>query len=87
MYMSSTINKIRELFADNCEYYPCIGVHPRIVPIFTPLMNDIAKVFFNILNNTNLEYFIFAGTAVGYVRNGNSPPWLMIMILLCLILN
>jgi phosphorylcholine metabolism protein LicD len=37
--------------------------------------SDIAKIYFRILNQTDLEYYVFAGSAIGMLRNGKNIPW------------
>lgn len=38
-------------------------------------MHKIYKLFFSILDKTSLEYYVFAGTSIGYVRNEKNVPW------------
>ena len=56
-------------------YFPDIGITKFKIPIYTPFFSDLAKVFFKILNSTSLEYYVFAGSAIGMVRDGNNIPW------------
>ncbi len=69
---------MNDLFLDNSSnllYSPMIGIYPTKVNIYTDFINKIAKVFFKILDNNNLEYYVFAGSAIGLIRNGKSIPW------------
>lgn len=47
----------------------------RYVP-FTDAAKHIYSQIFSILDHFGIEYFVFAGTLVGYVRNGRMPPWM-----------
>jgi len=35
----------------------------------------MAKIYFSILNKSKFEYYIFAGSAIGLVRDGKNIPW------------
>jgi len=59
----------------NLLYSPMSGVYPSKVNLHTPFIKDIAKVFFKILDDAKLEYYLFAGSAIGLVRNMKSIPW------------
>ncbi len=69
---------MNDLFLDtsnNLLYSPMIGIYPTKVNIYTNFINKIAKIFFKILDNNNLEYYVFAGSSIGLLRNAKSIPW------------
>lgn len=43
---------------------------------YTPLSRHIYGQIFGILDNCGVEYFIFAGSMVGFIRNGRMPYWM-----------
>ena len=47
----------------------------RYVP-FTDAAKHIYAQIFGILDHFEIEYYVFAGTLVGYVRNGCMPAWM-----------
>lgn len=58
-------------------YFTCISGYSnaRFVP-FTDAARHVYQQFFAILSSFGLEYYVFAGTLVGYVRNKRVPPWM-----------
>ena len=60
---------------DEIFYTPCLGITGLKIMTYNNLLNDYAKIYFQILDNFNLEYYVFAGTSVGYVRNKSNIPW------------
>jgi len=60
---------------DKLFYYPCIGLTNFDIPIYTDFNSDMAKIYFSILNKSKFEYYIFAGSAIGLVRDGKNIPW------------
>jgi hypothetical protein len=76
MSIKSTLQKlVKGKKFENLQYYPCIGLTNFSIPIYTPFDKDMATIYFTILNSTELEYFIFAGSAIGMVRNRKNIPW------------
>lgn len=69
------MNKIFNDVSNNLLYSPLIGVYPAKVNLFTPYIADIAKIFFKIMENSKVEYYVFAGSSIGLIRNGKSIPW------------
>ena len=57
------------------KYFPDIGIPEINIPIYTNFNSDIAKIYFRILNQTDLEYYVFAGSSIGLLRNGKNIPW------------
>jgi len=43
---------------------------------FTDLSHHVYEQVLGILNQSGLQYFLFAGSMVGYVRNKAMPPWM-----------
>ena len=56
-------------------FFPDIGLTEFKIPIYTLFNSDMAKVYFRILNKSSLEYYVFAGSAIGMVRNRKNIPW------------
>lgn len=55
--------------------FPDIGLTNCAIPIYTAFNFDMASIYFRILNSTPLEYYVFAGSAIGMARNGKNIPW------------
>lgn len=55
-------------------YLESLGFNTN-VPVYRNFTHLHAKIFFSILNSLNLDYYVFAGTSVGYVRNMKNIPW------------
>ena len=61
---------------DNKNYYLATnGLINCRVNVYNEWIHNRANVFFKILNKFDLEYYVFAGSAVGLVRNGENIPW------------
>jgi hypothetical protein len=56
-------------------FLPNIGISNNLVNSYNNFINDQAKVFFSILDKINLDYYVFAGSAIGLVRTENNIPW------------
>jgi phosphorylcholine metabolism protein LicD len=69
------MNEIFNDLSNNLLYSPLIGIYPAKLNLYNPFINDIAKIFFNILNNSKIEYYVFAGSSIGLLRNCQSIPW------------
>jgi hypothetical protein len=61
----------RDLF-----YTPCLGIIGTKIPNYNEYIHMNAKIFFSVLDKFNLEYYVFAGTSIGYVRNKSNIPWI-----------
>jgi len=72
--MNILLEKLFESNIDNKYYLESVGFNIN-VPVYRGFNHLYAKIFFNILNNLNLDYYVFAGTAIGYVRNKKNIPW------------
>ena len=69
------MDKIFSDVSNNLLYSPLIGIYPAKVNLYTPYISDIAKIFFKIMENSKVEYYVFAGSSIGLIRNGKSIPW------------
>lgn len=69
--------KINDVFNNTNDliYLPSVGIHPCKVNMYNEHIHNCAKTFFKILDDCNLEYYVFAGSSVGYVRNECNIPW------------
>jgi glycerol-3-phosphate cytidylyltransferase len=56
-------------------YTPCLGLTGTQIITYNEYIHTNAKLFFQILDKINLEYYVFAGTSIGYVRNKSNIPW------------
>lgn len=59
---------------NNVFFYPTFGLS-NDVPIFRYLNHMYAKILFKLLDNMKLDYYLFAGSSVGYARNKKTVPW------------
>lgn len=50
-------------------------LNAKFVPL-TPLAMNLYKKMFEILDRSKIEYFLFAGSMVGYLRDREMPYWL-----------
>lgn len=65
-----------KLFDNNINkyYLESLGFN-NDVPVYRDFIHLHAKIFFSILDKYELEYYVFAGTSIGYVRNNQNIPW------------
>jgi len=66
--------KLFDLNLSNKYYLASLGFNTS-VPVYREFNHLYAKIFFTILDSLNLDYYVFAGTSVGYVRNKENIPW------------
>jgi len=59
---------------DDINYSEVFGFSSNF-PVYRKFTHLYAKLFFNILDTLNLNYYVFAGTSVGYIRNKKNIPW------------
>lgn len=59
----------------NLLYLPSYGIYPSSVNLYSELKHHFAKIFFNILVKSNIEFFVFAGSSIGLLRNNKNTPW------------
>ena len=61
---------------DSTNYYLATnGLINCKVNVYNEWIHQRANIFFKILNQLGLEYYVFAGSAIGLVRNGENIPW------------
>ena len=61
--------------SDKLLYLPTHGVLQSRVNLYTEFVHKCARVFFKILIDNKVEFYVFAGSAIGYVRNKRNIPW------------
>jgi hypothetical protein len=59
---------------ENVNYSAVFGFGSK-VPVYRKFTHLYATLFFKILDKLNLDYYVFAGTSIGYVRNKKNVPW------------
>lgn len=59
---------------DNTYYSEVYGFSKNITT-YRDFTHLYAKIFFNFLDDLKLDYYVFAGTSVGYIRNKQNIPW------------
>lgn len=64
---NSNINDI--YYLNNCS------IIPSQVNLYNDYIHNIAKIFFKILDKYKINYYVFAGSAIGLIRNGKNIPW------------
>jgi len=69
------MNKIFNLPPEQLLYSPMVGVYPAKLNLHTPYIKNLAKIFFKILDESKIEYYVFAGSSIGLLRNNKSIPW------------
>jgi glycerol-3-phosphate cytidylyltransferase len=62
-------------FSNNMYYTPCLGLTGTKIKTYNEYVHLCAKLFFKLLDKYNLDYYVFAGTSIGYVRNKSNIPW------------
>jgi hypothetical protein len=60
---------------DSIVYSYMNGVTPCRVNMFTPFIRSCSHLFFDILEQENIQYAVFAGSAIGLYRNALNIPW------------
>ena len=67
---------LTELFMDEpLLYLPKDGILSCKTVIYNNYLHDLFHNIFNIFDKYQLEYYVFAGSAIGYVRNKKNIPW------------
>lgn len=69
--------EIIELFDNNIDdtYYSEMYGFSKNITVYRNLTHIYAKIFFKLLDDLNLDYYTFAGTSIGYIRNKQNIPW------------
>ena len=57
-------------------FLPNIGISHNRVNSYNGFIHDQAKLFFKILDEFKLDYYVFAGSSIGLIRNQNNIPWI-----------
>lgn len=76
--INEEIEKINEIFTihkDNLLYLASNSILYSKVNLYSEYIYERAIVFFSILDYFQLNYYVFAGAAIGLVRNGKKIPW------------
>lgn len=68
---------ILTLFDSNIDdiYYSEVFGFNKNVPVYRKFTHLYAKIFFKVLEIFDLDYYVFAGTSIGYIRNKKNIPW------------
>ena len=69
------MNKIFKDSTNKLLYSPMIAIYPTKINLYTEYIANVAKIFFKILNDNDIEYYLFAGSSIGLLRNSKSIPW------------
>jgi hypothetical protein len=56
-------------------YLPSYTIYNRNTCLYSELWNDYFKRIFNILNKENIDYFVYGGTLIGFLRNKKNVPF------------
>ena len=74
---SEIIQKLlNEMFAEKDKYFlNSTGITGCKVNLYNEMIHCTAVIFFKILDHFNLDYYVFAGSAIGLCRDGNNIPW------------
>jgi hypothetical protein len=72
------VSILQPLFdADKPSFYSDVaGVTNANYPQYTKAAEHVYSQIFNIFDHLDLEYYLFAGAMVGYVRNRKIPRWM-----------
>ena len=57
------------------HYYPTVGITNCKINMYNELIHNYAKIYFKIMDNSQLSYALFAGQSIGYLRNKENIPW------------
>lgn len=68
---------IEKLFNNdiNNSYFSAVYGFSKNITVYRDFTHLYAKLFFKILDDLNLDYYVFAGTSIGYFRNKKNIPW------------
>lgn len=70
------MKEISDLFdVDNMLYSPIIGVNNCKTQVYNEFLHKCYEFIFKLFDKYKLDYYVFAGSAVGYVRNKKNIPW------------
>ena len=68
------MNSIFKMPLDKISYSELYGLDINI-PLYRNITHVHAKIFFKLLDLYKLDYYVFAGTSIGYFRNKCNIPW------------
>lgn len=68
---------MNDLFHNNQTsfYLPNKGITNSKTQIYNEYLHEAYSQIFQIFEKCNLDYYVFAGSAIGYVRNKKNLPW------------
>ena len=69
------MDKIFKVEKSKLLYSPLNGIYPSKINLFTEFIENIAKIFFKIMEKSKIKYYVFAGSSIGLLRNSKSIPW------------
>lgn len=71
-------DNIVSIFNNNISetYYSEVYGFTKNVSVYRNFTHMYAQVLFKIFEEEKLDYYVFAGTAIGYVRNKKNIPWI-----------
>ncbi len=75
--MDKIESTIIDLFNDNINniFYSEVYGFSKNISVYRNFTHLYAKIFFKLLDDLKLDYYVFAGTSIGYVRNKKNIPW------------
>jgi len=71
---SNIVSQMKEIF-DGEIYLPTNGIIGSKINIYSEFIHSCAIIFFQICDLFKLDYYVFAGNAIGLVRNKKNIPW------------
>ncbi len=74
LVLKDILNKLFDNDIYNTYYSETFGFNKNVC-IYRKFTHLYAKVFFNILDKLKLDYYVFAGTSIGYIRDKCNIPW------------
>ena len=57
------------------EYNPYYGITNYKSTLYGEHIHNLSVLFFKICDSLNFDYYVFAGSSIGLVRNKNMMPW------------
>ncbi len=69
------MEKIFSVEKSKLLYSPLNSIYPSKINLFTDFIANVAKIFFKIMEQSDIKYYLFAGNSIGLLRNGKSIPW------------
>ncbi len=69
------MEKIFSVEKSKLLYSPLNSIYPSKINLFSDFIANVAKIFFQIMEQSNIKYYLFAGNSIGLLRNAKSIPW------------